>query len=115
CESPRAVRGHLPGAPWRSVQRPGALPPALRQPRCNAARPVLAEPGFPLRHLGIGGTVTTAVQMLRAGEEVSLANRVEAALEELRPAMEIDGGGVELMQVTDGAVILRLLGSCPVC
>ena len=47
----------------------------------------------------------------------SLASRVEAALERVRPFLGAHGGDVELLGVDDeeGAVRLRLLGSCDGC
>ena len=47
----------------------------------------------------------------------SLASRVEAALERVRPFLGAHGGNVELLGVDDveGAVRLRLLGSCDGC
>jgi Fe-S cluster biogenesis protein NfuA len=46
-----------------------------------------------------------------------LANRVERALEEVRPYLATHGGNVELIGVDDeqGAVLIRLLGSCDGC
>lgn len=41
--------------------------------------------------------------------------QVEVALNELRPAMEADGGGVELLSVHEGCVKVRLKGTCLVC
>ena len=40
---------------------------------------------------------------------------VDAELEALRPAMEADGGGVELVSVKDGVVTVKLLGTCLAC
>lgn len=45
-----------------------------------------------------------------------LKEKVEKALEEVRPALQADGGGVELVDVTDqGVVKLRLTGACGHC
>ncbi len=41
--------------------------------------------------------------------------RVQAALEEVRPALQMDGGDVELVGVEDGVVQVRLLGACGGC
>jgi len=41
--------------------------------------------------------------------------RVQAALEEVRPALQMDGGDVELVGVDDGVVQVRLLGACGGC
>ena len=42
-------------------------------------------------------------------------DRVEAALAMIRPALQADGGGVELLEVNDGTVKLKLTGHCAGC
>lgn len=45
-----------------------------------------------------------------------LKERVESALESIRPALRADGGDVELLEVTDdGRVKVRLTGACGSC
>ena len=45
-----------------------------------------------------------------------LKERVERALNEVRPSLQADGGNVELVDVTDdGTVRLRLKGACAGC
>ena len=44
-----------------------------------------------------------------------MKERVEAALEKIRPSLQADGGGVELVDVTDGVVTVRLTGACGSC
>jgi Fe-S cluster biogenesis protein NfuA/nitrite reductase/ring-hydroxylating ferredoxin subunit len=46
---------------------------------------------------------------------VPLAERVEEALESVRPYMESHGGGVELLRIEGGVAHLRLHGSCDGC
>jgi len=46
---------------------------------------------------------------------VALEERVREALEEVRPYMESHEGNVELIDVSDGVVRLRLQGSCDGC
>jgi Fe-S cluster biogenesis protein NfuA len=41
--------------------------------------------------------------------------KVEAILNEIRPALQADGGDVELVGVNDGMVSLRLTGACAGC
>jgi Fe-S cluster biogenesis protein NfuA len=41
--------------------------------------------------------------------------KVEAALAEIRPALQADGGDVELVEVNDGTVKLKLTGHCAGC
>jgi Fe-S cluster biogenesis protein NfuA len=46
----------------------------------------------------------------------SLRVRVEAALDQLRPALVADGGGVEVVDVgEDGTVQVVFLGACATC
>lgn len=45
-----------------------------------------------------------------------LRERVEHALEGIRPALQADGGDLELIDVTeDGKVTIRLTGACGSC
>ena len=45
-----------------------------------------------------------------------LKDKVAKALEQIRPALQADGGDVELVEVTeDGLVKLRLKGACGCC
>jgi Fe-S cluster biogenesis protein NfuA len=40
---------------------------------------------------------------------------VKAVLDEIRPALKADGGDVELVEVKDGVVSVRLTGACGGC
>jgi Fe-S cluster biogenesis protein NfuA len=44
-----------------------------------------------------------------------MKEKVEAALNKVRPALQADGGDVELVDVTDGVVKVRLTGACGGC
>jgi Fe-S cluster biogenesis protein NfuA len=44
-----------------------------------------------------------------------MREKVEAALEQIRPALLADGGDVELLDVNDGVVTLKLTGACGGC
>ena len=45
-----------------------------------------------------------------------MKERVEAALEKVRPSLQADGGNVELVEVTsEGVVKVRLTGACSGC
>lgn len=45
-----------------------------------------------------------------------MRERVEEALEQIRPTLRADGGDVELVDVTDdGVVRVRLIGACGGC
>lgn len=41
--------------------------------------------------------------------------KVKAAIEQIRPALQADGGDVELVEVKDGVVKVKLTGSCGGC
>lgn len=44
-----------------------------------------------------------------------LKERVEKSLDSIRPALMADGGNVELVDVVDGVVKVRLQGACGTC
>lgn len=44
-----------------------------------------------------------------------MREKVEAALDQIRPALLADGGDVELVDVREGVVMLRLVGACGGC
>ena len=44
-----------------------------------------------------------------------MKTEVSQALEEVRPSLQVDGGDVELVDVEDGVVKVRLLGHCAGC
>ncbi len=44
-----------------------------------------------------------------------MKEEVESVLETLRPQLMQDGGNVELVDIDDGIVKLRLVGSCSSC
>ena len=48
-------------------------------------------------------------------EEVRVKERVEQVINRIRPAVQMDGGDIELVDVVDGLVRLRLVGSCHGC
>ncbi len=50
-----------------------------------------------------------------ANAVMTVEQQVRDALEELRPALQMDGGDVELVAVSDGVVTVRLLGACGGC
>ncbi len=41
--------------------------------------------------------------------------QVQQALDHIRPAMQADGGDIELVSVEDGLVSVRLRGTCLAC
>lgn len=45
-----------------------------------------------------------------------MVDQIERALDEIRPALEMDGGTVELMEITPEKVVrLALIGACSGC
>lgn len=44
-----------------------------------------------------------------------MRENVEKALEKIRPSLQADGGDVELVDVVDGVVKVRLTGACGGC
>lgn len=44
-----------------------------------------------------------------------MKEKVEAALNEIRPMLQRDGGDVELVDIQDGVVKVRLQGACAGC
>ena len=44
-----------------------------------------------------------------------MKERVEQVINRIRPAVQMDGGDIELVDVVDGLVKLRLVGSCSGC
>ena len=44
-----------------------------------------------------------------------MREKVEEALARIRPALQADGGDVELIDVREGVVMLRLTGACGGC
>jgi Fe-S cluster biogenesis protein NfuA len=55
--------------------------------------------------------------MCRLGEEVAFVEkeRVQEVLDKIRPALQADGGDVELVDVEGGVVKVKLVGACAGC
>jgi Fe-S cluster biogenesis protein NfuA len=47
--------------------------------------------------------------------EMTLRERVEVALNKVRPTLQRDGGDIELLDVVDGVAKVRLQGACAGC
>jgi len=45
----------------------------------------------------------------------TLREEIEKALDEMRPNLQADGGSVELINVQDGVVKVKLTGACAGC
>jgi Fe-S cluster biogenesis protein NfuA len=52
---------------------------------------------------------------VREGGDKEVRENVEKALEKIRPALQADGGNIELVDVVDGVVKVRLTGACGGC
>jgi Fe-S cluster biogenesis protein NfuA len=52
------------------------------------------------------------IELYRRGD---MNEKVKAALSEIRPALQADGGDVELVDVTNGTVKVKLTGACGGC
>jgi Fe-S cluster biogenesis protein NfuA len=48
-------------------------------------------------------------------DQGAMRKKVEAALAKIRPHLQADGGDVELVDVTDGKVTVKLTGACGGC
>lgn len=47
---------------------------------------------------------------------IELMTKVQAALDEIRPAIQMDGGDVELVDITDEMIAeIRMMGACGGC
>ena len=44
-----------------------------------------------------------------------MRERVQQVIERIRPAVQMDGGDIELVSIENGIVKLRLVGSCHGC
>jgi Fe-S cluster biogenesis protein NfuA len=51
----------------------------------------------------------------RGGGEKEMRENVEKALDKIRPALRADGGDIELIDVVDGVVKVKLIGACGGC
>jgi Fe-S cluster biogenesis protein NfuA len=44
-----------------------------------------------------------------------MIEKIQAVLDEIRPALQADGGDVEFIDYTDGVVTVRMQGACGSC
>jgi Fe-S cluster biogenesis protein NfuA len=73
------------------------------------------DPGWDLIDKFGADELIANVLLLHGLHPVDLETRVESALKKVRPYLRSHGGNVELLQIVDGAVRLRLIGSCQGC
>ena len=62
-----------------------------------------------------GDDLVSSLLLVHGLHPYDVATRVEQALDSVRPYLGTHGGDVELLEVTDDVVRLRLLGSCDGC
>lgn len=56
------------------------------------------------------------MKMIAAINKQELFDRVESALNNIRPFLQSDGGNIELLEITDEMVVkVKLLGNCDGC
>jgi len=48
-------------------------------------------------------------------KESTMREKVEEVLAKIRPSLQADGGDIELVDVVDGVVKVKLLGACGGC
>jgi Fe-S cluster biogenesis protein NfuA len=48
-------------------------------------------------------------------KEESVREKVEKVIDEIRPFLEADGGNIELIDVQEGVVKVKLVGACGSC
>jgi Fe-S cluster biogenesis protein NfuA len=125
-----ALRGALPRLPagcglpdcWeiaRELHARALGAPAGTKLAWNVPRGPEARAG--LRGARVSWTHPRLSQWLAGGGDAEVkgdparVREVQAVLQELRPALEIDGGDVQLLEVFEDGVRLRLTGACAGC
>jgi len=73
------------------------------------------EPGSAIIDGFASDNLVAGLMLLYGLHPSSLETRVMQALDKVRPLLHSHGGDVELLDITDGAVRLRLQGSCKGC
>lgn len=59
--------------------------------------------------------IVSGLLLLYGQHPLSIETRVTQALDKVRPYLDSHGGNVELIEITDGTVRLRMQGSCKSC
>jgi Fe-S cluster biogenesis protein NfuA len=53
---------------------------------------------------------------MQLAEKEFITNKVEEAMEQLRPFLQSDGGDIELVEITDDLIVkVRFIGACSEC
>ena len=70
----------------------------------------------PVARAEVAGTLLTLYGLGESPEvEAEAAEAVAAALEEVRPVVESHGGSIEVAEIADGVVKVRMMGTCDGC
>lgn len=56
-----------------------------------------------------------ALNLAEREKEVFVREKVEKAIDEIRPFLQADGGNIELVDVQEGIVKVKLVGACGSC
>jgi len=103
------------------LNRVEAFPPPEREIATELVQALLEMYGEGLSRIVAAGDVPVEDELvahlllLHGLHPVPVRERVLGALEQVRPYLAAHGGGVELLDVADGVVHLRLEGSCNGC
>ncbi len=73
------------------------------------------EPGLPIRAELLEDGIVASLLLIHGLYPVPLEERVEKALESVKPFLASHGGNVELLSLEDGVARLQLQGSCNGC
>jgi Fe-S cluster biogenesis protein NfuA len=69
---------------------------------------------MPVRHRNDGGKISHK-ENVKNERRKTMKEEVKKALDQIRPALQADGGDVELVDVEDSIVKVRLTGACAGC
>ena len=73
------------------------------------------EPGYSIFDRFSGDELVSNLLLLYGLHPLALETRVLQALEKVKPHLDSHGGSVELLEINEGVVRLRLQGSCKSC
>lgn len=73
------------------------------------------EPGYSIFDKFSGDELVSNLLLLYGLHPLPLETRVSQALEKVKPQLDLHGGSVELLEISEGVVRLRLQGNCKGC
>ena len=59
--------------------------------------------------------MTKLVEAMQTVEEKAIIDKIEQAIQTLRPFLEADGGDIQLLRVENNIAKVKLLGACKDC